>query len=53
MEKTNLYRVKRYLIEEFEVEATSRKDALIEVGIQGDPGIVTILKETVKKTKKQ
>lgn len=51
MEKKNNYKVKRYLIEEFEVEATSREDALYEVGIKGDPGKITILKETVKKTK--
>lgn len=51
MEKKNPYIVKRYLIETFEVMATSRENALEEVTIEGDPSSIEILKETVRKTK--
>ena len=51
MEKENYYIVKRYIVEEYETKATSREDAKEKVAIFGDPGKITILKETVKKRK--
>ena len=49
MGEKNYYIVKRYLIEEYEIEATSREDAKKQVAIWGDPYGIRILKETVKK----
>ena len=49
MEKKSFYIVKRYIVEEYEVEATSKKDAKEEAASEGDPYDIRILKETVKK----
>lgn len=40
--------IKRYLIEEFSVEATSREEALTL--LDGGPFKITLIKETVKRT---
>jgi hypothetical protein len=44
--KNKTWLIKRYVLEEYEVEAVNRKEALYKIGMKGDPGRVTILKET-------
>lgn len=43
------WNIKRYIIEEYEVEADTRKDAKKIVEKEGDPHTITITKETIKK----
>lgn len=52
MNKKDFYIIKRYLIEEYEVQGTSRENAKKQATIQGDPYKITVLKETVKKSTK-
>lgn len=48
--KNKFWKIKRYLIEEFEVEAPTKKEAL-QKNLQ-DPNKVTVIKETCKQAKK-
>jgi hypothetical protein len=43
--------IKRYIVEEYSVEAESRKEALEKVYKKGDPYKICVIKETVKKEK--
>ena len=47
MEK-KYYSIKRYIVEEYGVEATSKEEAINVVSDRGDPARVTVLKETIK-----
>lgn len=49
--KERIYKVKRYIIEEYEVLAISREDAIKACYEKVDPSNVIVIKETVKKVK--
>jgi len=46
--KVKYWIVKRYLIEEFVVEAETKEEALRIIGERGDPCEIRIIKETAK-----
>lgn len=43
------YEIKRTIVETYEVDANSKKEALQLIGDKGNPSSITIIKETVKK----
>ena len=47
-----IYRVKKYIIEEFEVEALTRKEAVEKAEVVYDPDVVTVTRITVVKEDK-